>query len=112
VSEKEDKIRKTKATIDAFRSQRLRWVMGRSQVKVEVDEERYRQTVDSIMQEEIERHMIMGALKEKGALTVEEISHLTNLQPNRIVRHLIALRKIGRISEVGDKDRQYLYQLV
>jgi len=112
MSERESLRRKTSAAIDAFKSQRLRWVMGRSQIKVEIDEERYRQVVDSIMQEEIERHMITGALKEKGPLTVEEIAQLTGLQPSKIVRHLIALRRNGVISEVGEKNRQYLYQAI
>jgi len=112
MSEKESLVRKTNAAIDAFKSQRLRWVMGRSQIKVEIDEDRYRQVVDSIMADEIERHMITGALKEKGALTVEEISQLTGLKPSRIVQHMIALRRNGVITEVGEKNRQYLYQLV
>lgn len=112
MSEREKLIRKTNAAIDAFKSQRLRWVTGRSQIKVEIDEERYRQVVDSIMQDEIERHMIIGAIKEKGPLTVEELSQLTSLQLSRIMQHIIALRRNGIINEAGEKNRQYLYQLV
>jgi len=112
MSERENLIRKTNAAIEAFKSQRLRWVMGRSQIKVEIDEERYRQVVDSIMQDEIERYMIIGAIKEKGPLTVEELLQLTGLQPNRIMQHIIALRRNGIINEAGEKNRQYLYQLV
>jgi len=112
MSKRESLVRKTNAAIEAFKSQRLRWVTGRSQVKVEIDEKRYRQVVDSIMQEEIERHMIIGAIKERGPLTVEELSQLTALQPAKIVRHIIALRKNGVLSEAGEKNRQYLYQLI
>ena len=112
MSKRESLVRKTNAAIEAFKSQRLRWVTGRSQVKVEIDEKRYQQVVDSIMQEEIERHMIIGAIKERGPLTVEELSQLTALQPSKIVRHIIALRKNGILSEAGEKNRQYLYQLI
>jgi len=112
MSERESLIRKTNATIDAFKSQRLRWVMGRSQIKVNIEEEKYRQVVDSIMQDEIERHMITGAIKEKGPLTVEELSQLTGLQPSRIMQHILALRRNGVINEAGEKNRQYLYKLV
>lgn len=112
MSERENLIRKTNAAIEAFKSQRLRWVTGRSQIKVEIDEERYRQVVDSIMQDEIERYMIIGAIKEKGPLTVEELLQLTGLQPSRIMQHIIALRRNGIINEAGEKNRQYLYQLV
>jgi len=106
------KLTKTDATIDAFKSQRLRWVMGRSQIKVEIEEVKYRQAVDSIMHDEIERHMITGALEEKGPLTVQELAELTDLKTNKIVQHLIALKKNGSITEVGERNRQYLYQLV
>jgi DNA-binding transcriptional ArsR family regulator len=112
MSEKREKLkRRTDATIDAFKSQRLRWVMGRSQIKMEVEEEKYKKSVDSIMHDEVERSLIKGALKEKGSLTVEEISHLTDLQPSVIVQHIIALRKNGVIAEAGEKDRQFLYKL-
>jgi F420-non-reducing hydrogenase iron-sulfur subunit len=100
------------AVIDAFRAQRLRWVVGRSQLKVEIEEDKYRRTVDSIMQTEIERHMITLALKDKGALTTGELAQATGLKPSKVMQHLIALRKIGTISEVGEKNDQFLYQLV
>lgn len=103
--------KKTEATIEAFKSQRLRWVVGRSQIKVEIEEDKYRRTVDSIMQVETERHMITRALKEKGPLTAEELARLTGLQPNKIVQHLIALRRDGVIGEAGEKNGQYLYKV-
>ncbi len=107
----EERLRKTEATIDAFRDQRLRWVVGRSQIKVEVDENKYRQTVDSIMHVEIDRHLVTRALMEKGPLTSMEIAGLTGLQPNKIVQHLIALRRDGIVAEAGEKNGEYLYQL-
>lgn len=103
--------KKTEATIEAFKSQRLRWVVGRSQIKVEIEEDKYRRTVDSIMQVETERHMITRALKEKGPMTAEELARLTGLQPNKIVQHLIALRRDGAIGEAGEKNGQYLYKV-
>lgn len=112
MSDTESLMRKANATIDALKCSRLRWVMGRSQIKVEIDERKYRQVVDSIMQDEIERHMITGAIEERGTLTVEELSQLTGLQPSRIVQHIIALRRNGVINEAGEKNRQYLYQLI
>jgi F420-non-reducing hydrogenase iron-sulfur subunit len=104
--------RKVEAAIDAYKAQRLRWVVGRSQVKVEIEEDKYRRTVDSIMQDEIERHMIIDALKEKGPLTATELSQLTSIQASKVVQHLMALRRDGVVGEAGEKDRQYLYRLV
>jgi len=111
MGERESLRRKTNAAIEAFKSQRLRWVTGRSQIKVEIDEKKYQQVVDSIMHDEIERHMIIGAIKERGPLTVDELSQVTGLQPMRIVQHILALRRNGVIGEAGEKNRQYLYQL-
>jgi len=104
--------KKADAMMNVFKSQRFRWVVGRSQIKMEIEEEKYRQAVDSIMHDEIERHMIMGALKEKGALTAEELAQTTGIQPNKIVQHLIALRRDGKVNEAGEKNNQYLYKLV
>lgn len=111
MSEKEILKRKTDASVEAFKSFRLRWVTARSKIKMEIDEQKYQKVVDSIMRDEIERHMIIGVMKEKGPSTVEEIAKLTDLQPHRIVQHLIALRRNGTIRESGEKNRQYLYEL-
>ncbi len=112
MSENEKLKRRTDASVEAFKSFRLRWVTGRSKVKMEIDEAKYQKVVDSIMKDEIERHMIIGAIKEKGPLTIGEMSKLTDIQPSRMVQHLVALRRNGVVSESGEKDRQYLYTLV
>ncbi len=111
MSEKEKLKRRTDASIEAFKSFRLRWVTGRSKVKMEIDEQKYQKILDSIMKDEIERHMITGALRERGPMTVGELAQLTDLQPNLLVQHLMALRRNGAITEVGEKNRQYLYKL-
>jgi len=103
--------KKTDAMIDAFKAQRLRWVVGRSQIKVEIEEEKYRRTVDSIMSAEVERHMITRALRENGPLTTGELAKLTALRPSTIVQHLVTLRKDGKVGEAGQKDDQYTYKL-
>lgn len=112
MSERESLIRRTNAAVEAHKSPRVRWVIGRSQTKLEIDEQRYRQVVDAIIQDEVERHMITGAIKERGPITVEELAQLTGLEPSRIVQHIIALRKKGVIGEAGEKNEQYLYQLL
>jgi DNA-binding transcriptional ArsR family regulator len=44
-------------------------------------------------------------------MTVDELAQLTDLQPNLLVQHLMALRRNGAITEVGERNRQYLYKL-
>ena len=102
----------TDAAIEALKMQRLRWVMGISQVGVRIDEARYHLVVDNIMKEEIERQMLIGAIKEKGPMTIKELSETTDIPPDRILRHIISLRKAGSVSEVGEKEHGYLYAVL
>lgn len=112
LSEPKKLKKRTDAAIEAFKAQRLRWVMGISQVGVRIDEEKYRAVADSIMKDEIERQMIILAIKEKGPLTIRELSEETDIAPSRILRHIIALRKAGAVTEVGEKEHQYLYTVL
>ena len=104
--------KRTEAAIEALKAQRLRWIMGISQVGIKIDEEKYHRVVDGIMKDEIERQMIIGAIKEKGPQTIKELSGLTGIPPDRMVRHMIALRKVGAITEAGEKEHGYLYAIV
>jgi len=109
LSEPRKLLKRTDAAIEALKTQRLRWVMGISQVGVKIDEKRYHEVVDDIMKDEIERQMIIGAIKERGPLTIKELSEATDIPSNRVLRHIIALRKAGTVSEVGEKEHGYLY---
>jgi len=112
VSKKSKLIQKTDAATEALKSSRVRWVTGRSQVKVDIDEKKYRKVIDSIINDEIERHLITGVLKNQGSLTIEEISELTDLLPSTILQHIIALRMKGEVGEAGEKNSQYLYKFL
>jgi len=112
LSEPKKMVKKTDAAIEAFKTQRVRWIMGISQTELKIEEERYRVAVDGIMKDEIERQMIIGAIKERGPLTISELSEATGISPDKILRHMIALRKTGTVSEVGEKEHQYLYTVL
>ncbi len=58
-----------------------------------------------------ERGRILEELKAKGQMTVEELAESTYLQKWKILKHLIALRQLGRVAIVGEKDDQFLYAL-
>jgi predicted transcriptional regulator len=55
--------------------------------------------------------MIVGDIKEKGPRTIKELSEATKLNSKEVLRHIIALRKIGVISEAGEKEGGYLYSV-
>ncbi len=102
--------KKTDAAIEAFKTERLRWVLGISQVGPKVDEQKYKAISSKIMKDEIERQMIIGEINEKGPRTIKEISEATKIQPKEVLRHIIALRKTGAVSEAGEKEDGYLYK--
>jgi len=104
-------LKKTDAAIEAFKTERLRWVLGLSQVGVKIGEGRYHAVAEKIMDDEIERQMILNELKERGPLTIKELSETTGIGPREILRHIIALRKIGTVSEAGEKEDGYLYKV-
>lgn len=109
VSEKKLLAKKTDAAIEAFKTERLRWVMGLSQVGPKVDGRKYREISENIMKDEIERQLILNELRQHGPLTIGELSERTSLVPKDILRHIIALRKVGVVSEGGVKGDGYLY---
>lgn len=109
--ERKKLLKKTDAAIEAFKTERLRWVVGISQVGPKVDEQKYRAASKNIMKDELERQMIVGEIKEKGPRTIKEISEATKISPKEVLRHIIALRKVGLISEAGEKDEGYLYKV-
>ena len=111
MSKKKKLLKKTDAAIEAFKTERLRWVLGISQVGPKIDEKKYRKVTGKIMKDELERQMIIGEIKEKGPLTIKELSEATKISPKEILRHIIALRKAGTVSEAGEKEDGYLYKV-
>jgi DNA-binding transcriptional ArsR family regulator len=105
------KLKRVVATVEAFKTERLRWVLGQSQVGLKIDEERYRALSQRIMRDEMERQMILHEIRERGPLTIKELSKATDISPKEILRHIIALRKNGVLAEVGEKDGWYLYKI-
>lgn len=104
-------VKKTDATIEAFKTERLRWVLGISQVGPKIDVKRYRAVTRNIMEDEMDRQMIISEIKERGSLTIKELSKATKISPKQILRHILALRKQGVISEAGEKEDEYLYKV-
>jgi len=108
---KKSLIKKTDATIEAFKTERLRWVLGISQVGPKIEAKKYRDITGTIMKDEMARQMIIGEIKERGPLTIKELSEATKIPPKQILRHILALRKQGIISEAGEKEDEYLYKV-
>lgn len=111
LSERKKLLKRTDAAIEAFKTERLRWVLGISQVGVKIDEGKYHAVTEKVMEDEIERQMILTEIRNKGPLTIKELSEATDISPKEILRHIIALRRNGAISEAGEKEGGYLYKI-
>ena len=105
--------RKLDAAIEAFRSERLRWVMGLSVVGAKASEtEHYNQIAEDVMIDEMRREMLLVELRKKGPLTMKELSESTGLDRKRLLDHMLALRKRGAVTEVGEKENEYVYKAI
>ena len=111
MSEKKKQIKKIDALIEAFKAERLKWVVGLSVARAKASEkEKFEGIVEGITKDEIERQMLLTELKARGACTISDLSKETDMNNSRILQHLIALRRTGAIAEVGEKEDEYLYK--
>lgn len=103
--------RKLDAAIEAFRSERLRWIMGLSVVGAKASEtERYNQIAQDVLIDEMRREMLLVELRNRGPLTMKELSESTGLGRKQLLDHMLALRKRGAVTEVGEKENEYVYK--
>jgi len=65
-----------------------------------------------VMQERIkERNLIVREMKSQGPLTVEELSKAIGMEKSKLLKHLIAMRQFGKVSIVGERNNQCVYDL-
>lgn len=58
-----------------------------------------------------ERNLVVKEIKNKGPLTVEELSNAIGMEKSKLLQHLIAMRQFGKVSIVGERDNQFVYDL-
>ena len=65
-----------------------------------------------VIQERIkERNLIVREMKSQGPLTVEELSKAIGMEKSKLLKHLIAMRQFGKVSIVGERNNQCVYDL-
>lgn len=65
----------------------------------------------AIRENQTRRRLVVAELRKRGPLTISELQVATGLDAGQILRHLIAMRMTGEVSELGEKDRGFLYAL-
>jgi DNA-binding HxlR family transcriptional regulator len=96
----------------ALRSERVRWLVGRKdeiEKSANIPPETFKHLLEKVLREETERCMIISELEKRKEGTVEEISSSTGLSPKLILRHMIALMKIGSVAVTGEKKNEYTF---
>jgi DNA-binding transcriptional ArsR family regulator len=111
----EDLRKRLEAAVGVLGDIRVRWLIGRSQALLEsgtITKEGLEQLMRKIMREELERWLIMNEIERQGPLSVKDLSRATRLPEQAVVKHLLALRRNGRVTFAGEKENMHLYDLV
>lgn len=58
-----------------------------------------------------ERNLVFKEIKNKGPLTVEELSNAIGMEKSKLLKHLIAMRQFGKVTIVGERNNQFVYDL-
>jgi len=105
-------LKKLDAAIEALKGRRLRSMLGTLlPLDAKIDEEKYMASVEKVMEEEFEKHMILNELAKKDSLSAKELSSALDVPSERVVQHLTALEKAGAISQPGQKNGETIYKL-
>lgn len=110
MSEKEKQAKKIDAAIEAFKTERLRWIVGLSSSGSKASEKkRYEELTETVTSDEIERQMLLTELKARGPMTIGDLSQATGMDRGIVLKHIIALRRTRGITEIGERNDEYLY---
>jgi len=61
---------------------------------------------------EKERRLVLTEIENRGPSTISELAEFTRMEKSRLLRHLTAMRQFGKVSIVGERDRQPVYDLL
>jgi len=78
-----------------------------SEEKKKIDKEKLK----IIQERNKERGLILKELKEKGPSTLEKLSKATGLDKEKLFKHIVALRQLGKIAFVDKKENEFVYGL-
>ena len=70
-----------------------------------------REKAKEIQERNRERSLILKEIKDQGPLTMDELSKATGMEKSKLLNHLVAMVKFGKILIVGERDDQLVYNL-
>ena len=100
------------AMIHSLNDARLRWLIGKGKSIIDqgkITPEKYEIMIKDILQTEMQRKMIVWELSY-DTLTANEISSRVELSPKQVMKHLLALRREGTVTIIGERDDELEFQ--
>ena len=58
-----------------------------------------------------ERNLILKEMKNLGPSTLDELAKATGIEREKLFKHVIAMRQVGKIAIAGERDNQLVYGL-
>jgi ferredoxin/DNA-binding MarR family transcriptional regulator len=86
-------------------------VSGTNVYGEKLDPEVYRNMMDTYLDNELERGTILVLIRELGALTVHDLTERTNIPADRILRHLLRMKRDELLTIAGESHGYILYDV-
>ncbi|MFW9767443.1 MAG: 4Fe-4S dicluster domain-containing protein [Candidatus Thorarchaeota archaeon] len=76
-----------------------------------LDPEVYKNMMDTYLENELERGTILVLIRELGAMAVKDIAERTTIPPDRILRHLLRMKRDELLTIAGEDHGYILYDV-
>ncbi|MFW9796498.1 MAG: 4Fe-4S dicluster domain-containing protein [Candidatus Thorarchaeota archaeon] len=86
-------------------------VSGTNAYGEKLDPEVYQTMMDTYLDNELERGTILILIRELGALTAENLAERTNIPQDRILRHLLRMKRDELLTIAGESHGYVLYDV-
>ncbi|MFW9961959.1 MAG: 4Fe-4S dicluster domain-containing protein [Candidatus Sifarchaeia archaeon] len=86
-------------------------VSGTNVYGEKLDPELYQTMMDNYLENELERGTILVLIRELGALTAHDLAERTNIPQDRILRHLLRMKRDELLTIAGESHGYILYDV-
>jgi ferredoxin len=76
-----------------------------------LDPEVYKNMMDTYLENELERGTILILIRELGAMAVKDLAERTTIPPDRILRHLLRMKRDELLTIAGESHGYILYDV-
>ncbi|MHA1772326.1 MAG: 4Fe-4S dicluster domain-containing protein [Candidatus Thorarchaeota archaeon] len=86
-------------------------VSGMNVYGEQLDPKLYRQIMDSYLENELERGAILLLIRDLGAMTTEDLAKKTGISPDRVLQHVLRMKRDELLTIAGEKHGYVLYDV-